>query len=110
MELPWRNNEQNRSCIPPGQYDAIIRYSEKFKVVYWILKVEGRAYIYIHAGNFGGDVSKGLKSNTYGCLLLGKHRGKINGQRAVFLSRLTLRKFMKLMQGRPFKLNIIEAF
>ena len=110
MEPPWRDNKRNISCIPPGTYRVKIRYSRKYRQVYWILKVKGRTYILIHAGNWAGDVSRGLKTHTNGCVLLGKYHGWLQGQRAVLLSRITLRRFMNLMAGRDFTLNIYEAF
>ena len=51
-----------------------------------------------------------VRTHTYGCLLLGTYRGRLKGQRAVLGSRIILRKFMSLLQGHSFKLQIIEAF
>ncbi len=110
MELPWRDNEPNVSCIPPGRYDARIVVSPKFGKVYWVVAVPGRTHIRNHAGNLAGDTRKGFKTHSYGCILSGKYKGYIAGQRAILLSRVTIRKFINLLQGRPLKLNIIEAF
>jgi ribosomal protein S14 len=110
MELPWRKNARNISCIPPGTYHVKIRYSRKYRRVYWVTKVNGRTWILIHAGNWAGDVQKGLRTHTNGCILTGKYHGWLCGQRAVLLSRITLRRFMKHIPGRKFTLNIHEAF
>jgi hypothetical protein len=110
MELPWRDNKPNVSCIPPDQYDAQIAMSPKFGKVYWVVDVPDRSYIRNHAGNLAGDTKKGFKTHSYGCILSGKYKGYIAGQRAILLSRVTIRKFINLLQDRPFKLNIIEAF
>ena len=110
LELPWRDNQRNISCIPAGEYETIIRYSQKFGTIYWVLKVEDRTYVYIHSGNWAGDINLGLKSHTYGCLLLGKKFGYLMGQRAVLNSRITVRQFMDHMNNKPFKLHIMEAF
>lgn len=110
MELPWRENKKNISCIPAGTYNVKIRYSHKYRQVYWVMKVEGRTYILIHAGNWAGDIAKGLKTHSNGCILTGKYHGRLQGQRAVLLSRVTLRRFMNHMKDRDFILNIHEAF
>ena len=31
LELPWRDNQQNISCIPKGEYEIAITHSAKFK-------------------------------------------------------------------------------
>lgn len=110
LELPWRDNKPNISCIPSGEYDAKIRLSPKFGKVYWVMEVEGRSFILIHSGNWAGDVNKGFKSHVNGCILLGKQRGILLGQIAVLNSRITVRRFIKTVGGDPFKLNIYESF
>ena len=110
LELPWRGNRKNISCIPPGSYDVQIRISPRYGRIYWVMEVAGRKYILIHSGNWAGDVKKGLKTHTNGCILMGKYRGWLQGQRAVLASGITVRKFMRLLGGLAFKLNIIEAF
>jgi hypothetical protein len=110
LELPWRDNKQNMSCVPKGEYDAQIRISPRFGRVYWVLEVEGRSYILIHSGNWAGATDLGYKTHTSGCILLGKYRGELQGQRAVLASRPALRQFIDTMQNKPFKLIIIEEF
>jgi hypothetical protein len=110
LELPWRDNQKNISCIPAGEYDVTIRISPRFGRVYWVLKVEGRTYILIHSGNWAGDVSKDLNTHTNGCILLGMKRGYLAGQRAVLMSRTAIRKFMDRLDGANFKLHILEVF
>lgn len=109
LELPWRANTQNLSCIPTGEYDVTIRMSPRFGRVYWILRVEGRTYILFHSGNWAGDIKKELSTHTNGCILLGEKRGYLVGQRAVLLSRRAIRKFMNKIQGQDFKLHIIST-
>lgn len=110
LELPWRNNKSNISCISPGDYIVKIRQSPKFGNVYWITNVKGRIYILIHSGNFAGDVSKGYKSHVNGCILLGQKFGMINNQLAVLNSRITIRKFMNFMNNEIFKLKIVGDY
>jgi hypothetical protein len=108
LELPWRNNMPNRSCIPPGIYEAVIRSSSRFGRTYWILEVEGRSWILIHSLNLAGDVEKGWKTHSEGCIGLGKYMGWLHKQRAVLLSRVTVRKFINHMKNKPFTLEIIQ--
>lgn len=64
LELPWRDNQDNISCIPTGVYDVKPYSSEKFPNVYQIMQVPNRDAILIHIGNYAGD--------THGCVLVGK--------------------------------------
>ena len=34
LELPWRENQRQISCIPPGEYNVEIRLSNKYGRVY----------------------------------------------------------------------------
>lgn len=61
IELPWRNNEHQVSCIPEGRYELLIRYSEKFKWHLQLKNVKDRDLILIHPAN---DARKELK----GCI------------------------------------------
>lgn len=107
LEPNWYNNIRQYSCIPKGSYDTIIRVSPKYGKIYWVTKVNGRSWILIHSGNYGGDSRKGYKTHTMGCILLGKKKGWLGGQRAVLNSRITINRFYKLMGNEPFKLNVI---
>ena len=109
LELPWRENIRNLSCIPTGEYDVKIRISPKYGRIYWVMEVDGRTYILMHSGNWAGNVEKGLNTHTNGCILLGEKRGYLAGQRAVLLSRRAIRKFMDKLQEKDFKLHIIYA-
>jgi len=107
LELPWRNNKRNISCIPTGEYIVKIRQSPKFGRIYWITDVNGRSWILMHSGNVAGDISKGFRTHVNGCILVGKQFGELYGQQAILNSRITLRKFMNYMKYEPFKLKII---
>lgn len=107
IEPNWYNNIRQYSCIPTGEYNVIIRTSPKYGKIYWVTKVNGRSWILMHSGNYGGDTRKKYKSHTMGCILLGKKKGFLGGQRAVLNSRITVKKFQRLMSWETFKLNII---
>jgi len=110
LELPWRENHRQISCIPPGIYDVEIRFSNKYGRIYWVRKVPNRSYILIHSGNYAGDKSKGFKSHVMGCILLGKRSGFLGGQVAVLNSRIAVRAFMEELEYEPFRLRIQEEF
>ena len=106
LELPWRENKKSISSISKGEYTVLIRWSRKYRWHYHVTDVKGRSWILIHTGNFAGDVKKGYKTHSQGCLLLGKSLGYLKGQRAVLNSRITVRKFFNLMRNETFKLII----
>lgn len=51
IELPWRDNRKQISCIPEGTYQLRRRFSAKFKWHYVLLNVPDRSYILIHPAN-----------------------------------------------------------
>lgn len=110
LELPWRENEKNISCIPAGEYQVKIRISPKYGQVYHVQEVPNRTFILVHSGNWAGDTSKGFKTHVNGCILLGAKRGLLVNQWAVLNSRITVKRFMARMALQPFTLKIHEAF
>ena len=110
VELPWRENQPNYSCVPTGEYEVELRHSPRFGYTYWVKNVQGRSYILFHVGNWAGDSKKGLRTNSNGCILPGKYKGWCKGQKAVLVSRPTVRTFMKHMKLQPFTLKIIGGF
>lgn len=109
FELPWRGNIRAKSCIPTGSYVVRIVRSPRFGRIYGLFGTAPRANILIHSGNYAGDVDKGLKSHVQGCILLGKYFGTMDGQRAILLSRPTVRAFMTKLGGASFMLTIEEV-
>lgn len=106
LELPWLNNEKTISCVPVGEYDCVIYPSKKFGDVYLLKDVPNRLGVLIHQGNFGGNKFKGLKSDISGCILLGKSRSVISGQKCVLNSRIAVKEFMDTIHRQPFTLAI----
>lgn len=109
LELPWRENARQISCIPAGSYKTVLHRSPKFGLVYWVQEVPNRSGILIHAGNLAGDRSKGLRSDVEGCILVGKTRGRLSGQAAVLSSKVALGEFMKNMNRRSVVLEVRDA-
>lgn len=106
LELPDKGNKRQISCIPKGTYQCTIVNSPKFGQVYGVLNVTNRLNILIHAGNYGGDVEKGFRSDIQGCILLGKSRGVLNNQPVVLSSKRALKEFMTALKNEPFELVI----
>lgn len=105
-ELPWRDNRPQASCIPPGVYRCEIVQSPKFGRVYGVRDVPGRSNILIHAANYGGDKSKGYRSDLLGCIAPAMAVGPLNGQMAGLSSRAALAEFMAWAGGEPVELEI----
>lgn len=61
IELPWRNNQRNVSCIPAGTYELVQRTSAKFSQHLYVANVPHRSMILVHPAN---DASTQLQ----GCL------------------------------------------
>ncbi len=51
IELPWKDNQRNISCIPEGCYEVVPRFSRRFKNHLHVLNVTGRSLILIHPAN-----------------------------------------------------------
>ncbi len=106
LELPWRENQVRISRIPDGEYIVRVRKSPRFGIVFHLTDVKGRTYILIHSLNFAGDVFKGWKTHSEGCIGFGKSRGWIGDQRAILNSRLAVTEFQRKMKNETFKLII----
>lgn len=70
LELPWRDNKVEVSCIPTGTYQVVKHISPKFGKCFWVKNVPGRSEILIHRGNFYSDI--------LGCILPGIDMSDIN--------------------------------
>ena len=105
-ELPWKDNAPDISCIPAGVYEAEIIASPKHGNCYQVQSVPNRTMVEIHAGNFCGDVSQGLKTDVLGCIILGRAIGGIGNQKAVLSSRDALQAFEADLNGEAFQLSV----
>ena len=102
LELPDRNNEVNRSCIPAGTYDLVKNNSPRFGHGYKISNVPGRSNILIHAGNTVVD--------TRGCVLLGEKTGILlqANREAVLMSKNSVYRLNDKLEG-PIEPHTIEV-
>jgi hypothetical protein len=101
IELPWKNNHAQVSCIPQGSYELEKRWSPKFLRHLQVMHVKDRDCILIHPAN---DALHELK----GCIapvsfLTGP--GKGIGSR-VALKKLTDLILAELDQSKPVFLTI----
>ena len=109
-ELPWRDDENDVSCIPAGRYDCVMSYSPHFrKLLYAVTGDVKRSGVRIHPANLCGDSTKGFKSQLLGCIALGEKRGWIGNQKCLFLSQSAIRKFQKALDQQPFILEIRDV-
>jgi len=112
LELPYRNNKPNISCIPTGEYKVSLRFSPHFKKkLYHIKNVPHRSFILFHGANFAGDVTKSYQTHLQGCITLGKRVGKSKNkygimQKCVLSSRQAIAEFQDYLNNEPFKLRI----
>lgn len=106
IELPWKNNQSNISCIPDGNYPCAIKHSKKFGIVYQLEDVPDRVGVLIHSGNFAGSTDDGYLTHSHGCIIIGNARGSIKGQQAVLYSKPALHDFMDITNGEPFLLVV----
>jgi Family of unknown function (DUF5675) len=97
IELPWKNNEPDISCIP-----AMLVTFERFMSpahgqVWEATNVPERSEIEIHAAN--------LASELKGCIGVGDTFGTLSGHAAVLNSQVTLNKLRAALPAK-FQLNI----
>ncbi|RZS93417.1 hypothetical protein EV197_1995 [Aquimarina brevivitae] len=64
LELPWKDNQNNISCIPEGTYDGILRYDKTDGWRIQLKDVPNRTGVQIHMGNYTSQIK--------GCILVGK--------------------------------------
>jgi len=99
LELPWKANARNHSCIPEGFYDVVPRTSKKYGEHLHITDVEDRSLILIHPGNYVGTPNPrtGLP-DVRGCVLVGKAHIDLNGDgiKEITASKATFKALMEV--------------
>jgi hypothetical protein len=93
LELPWRENRRQISCIPAGTYDLELWQSKKFGKCLHVMNVPGRDAILIHPLNYN--------SQTHGCIGIGSGYTDLNkdGYLDITESRITLNNILALIKG-----------
>lgn len=102
LELPWRDNAPQISCIPEGLYQVAARKSDKFGYHYHVLDVPAREWILFHPGTYTRQLR--------GCIIPGaKYRDlDADGIPDILDTRRTLDKMLAAL-GQSFTLHIISA-
>lgn len=101
LELSWKDNKPNISCISTGEYLCNWTFSPKFmKYTYQIMDVPYRSGIRFHPASWF--------SSLQGCIALGTHYTDLNKDDSADLanSKKSIKKFEDLMERKPFKLII----
>ena len=103
LELTWKDNQVDVSCIPDGIYKVTKYRSSTHGWCFKVWDVPGRTLIRIHAGNFYDDIT--------GCILVGKKHSDINGDgyRDVTKSGDTMDMLWRLLPDE-WELEIISDF
>ncbi len=96
LELPYKDNLKNISCIPEGKYEIINYNSNKFKNCFKINDVINRSDILIHSGNTINDIK--------GCILIGK---SINNEGYLSESKKALKEFKFIMDNLKMKDKVL---
>ena len=102
IELPWRDNAPNVSCIPTGDHQAFWAWSPRHGRAVYHVAAEGRAGVEVDVANWSSELR--------GCLAMGRKIAKFPGKGwGITNSRSSRRAFHQLMGRRPFVLRIREA-
>ena len=91
LELPWKENRRNFSCIPAGTYIIKKRWSPKHRHHLHIKGVVGRTWILIHPGN--------KVKETRGCIFPGMRFGDLDSDGTIDIleSRKALNEILQLI-------------
>lgn len=102
MELPWKDNQKDISCIPVGTYPVELFHSIKFGKCFKIQGVPGRDAILIHKGNYNRD--------THGCILPGKDFADLDkdGNQDITASGATVDLLVKYFEMYKCDKGILE--
>lgn len=103
LELPWKDNANDISCIPEGTYVCKWTHSPALgKETYEITGVPGRTGIRIHSANYFRQLK--------GCTAIGDaHKDiDIDGQLDVIHSGATVESFNKIMNQEDFELVVMR--
>lgn len=93
LELPWLDNERNKSCIPEGLYEVEMYMSpSRVIIVPQFVTVPNRTNIQIHPGNY--------TSQILGCQLPGDGVKDINGDGVLDVTN-SGNAFKRLMSKLP---------
>jgi len=101
MELPWKNNQRNVSCIPENTYTAVKHQSPKFGDSLWLQDVAGRSEILVHPANYYHDL--------LGCIGVGNDLKDIDGDKMMDItdSRNAVNELIGSIEKNEIEIEII---
>jgi hypothetical protein len=102
LELPFKNNARNISCILPGRYKVSPRNSQKYGDHFLVENTMLRDFILIHEANYYTDLK--------GCIGVGADFIDINkdGELDITSSRATKKKLLEIAPA-GFEIIILAA-
>ena len=103
IELPWRLNERNRSCIPDGTYELVSFFSPTHLHHFIVKNVKDRSGILLHPAN---DAKKELRGCIAPVMQL-DGIGKGSGSRRA-LDKIVMRTEAFLGAHEPLFLTILS--
>jgi hypothetical protein len=118
LELPWRGNAHDISCIPEGVYLVEWDESPAHGFCYHYRNVPGRDHCLLHAANLAGDIAQGYVAELKGCtapgittaiFAAGVHPAGEKHQRGVTGSGVALHALEADMAHQPFELTVVWA-
>src|SRR5687768_549742 len=101
LELPWKDNEKNVSCIPEGDYlvKKMPPTSKRKYQYFWVQDVPGRDSILWHPGNYTRQI--------LGCLLPGEELIDMDNDNIIDVTNTTATlKILTALMPAKFKLTI----
>lgn len=124
LELTFKDNQRNISCIPEGNYEFHIHNSPKFGECIAISNVNNRDNILIHSGNTVSQFNhldkfsnKIIKRNcdSQGCILIGKKLENITDtdnqeQGLLFESKKGLKILLNFLKSKNIDKGSIQIY
>ena len=100
MELLWKDNQRNVSCIPENTYTAVKHRSPKFGDSLWLPNVTDRSEILVHPANYYHDL--------LGCIGVGNDLKDIDGDKLMDItdSRNAVQELLSLIETKKIKIEI----
>ena len=100
IELPWRANAVNVSCIPAGVYDIEPIISPRFGETYTVKNVLGRSHILFHKANWAYEL--------HGCIAPVSSFGVMSTELAGLQSGKAYNALMELLFNSPDYVHTLE--
>jgi len=102
LELPWKDNANNVSCIPCGTYKVKRVTTPNHGNCFQITNVPNRTMILLHVANTNKDI--------LGCVGVGEKFDPVSGVDGIAESTFGYKEFMRKLEGvDEFSLRIIDC-